>query len=162
MTVRDRSLAAEGLAAVQNPGEGQNRDADTHASASRAHARVRLLATERDGNDSDPTGLIGTAWADWGRAWWRTAQPADLATVTARRLPTADDVPDGAMPLRVALGVWIHAVAIPATWLLLPVARVAGPLRQLLYGLTWALQDPARSFLAALIAGPVIAMWIAF
>lgn len=157
-TQRGEELAAVELAAATGgPGEGTENDAGAPVRA-RAHARARVAATKRDRKRLPVAGLLAPMWADWRGAWWWTSQPADLATIVAGRRPTGDAVPEGSLPLRVILGVWLHAVAIPATWLLLPIARYAGPLRQPIHALVWVLQRPDRAALAAGLVGPTIYM----
>lgn len=157
-TVSDGFAAAETAAAdVSDPSSGPDSPGTRRARV----ARARVAATERDDKGPSRWRLLVS---DWRGAWWWTATPDAPAEVLARRVPTPDDVPDGSAFLRYAWAVWLHAVAIPATYALTPVARLARPLllRQLIFGLVWVLQHPARSALAALVTVPLGFMWIAF
>lgn len=160
-TVSDAFPAAETAAAEVSAVRGPSDSAAAVDASTRA--RERIAVTDRDGKGWSLAGLFRVMWADWRGAWWWTAKPETLAEVTARRRPTPDQVPDGSMPLRIALGVWMYAVAIPATFLLGPAAqsdRLPAVVRVPVAGVVWLCQHPARAGLALLICGPLTYMWI--
>jgi hypothetical protein len=155
-TVRDAVVAAEPVAAeVLAPEATPDSDRAVHA----RDARARVADTERDGKGP---GLLGLLVADV-RGWWGwTAAPMTRCEVITNRIPSPDAVPDGSGPLRWGWAVWMHLAAIPITWLLLPPAGLRPTLlRQLLRGVVWVFQHPARFALATSIAGALAAMWIA-
>jgi hypothetical protein len=91
-----------------------------------------------------PRRLLGQLVADARRAWvWREAPPP-LRSIAAGWRAGPASAPSGA--LRLVWLLWNAAVAAPTT--------------AALYVLAWVLQHPARSALAALIAAPVVLIWI--
>lgn len=155
-TQSDRSLAAAAVAAeVPATGRGPMRG-DTSVPP-RARARARVATTEGDGKSP---GLVGQVAADV-RGWWGwTAEPMSRAEVVAARIPSPDAVPDGSGWLRGGWAVWMHLVAIPATWLLLPPAGLRlVTVRQLLRGVVWVAQHPGRFVLAAPVVVALILIW---
>jgi hypothetical protein len=161
-TVSDAFSAADPAAAASGGLRETTDSAVAVPEGTRTRESVRV--TQRDGKAPTLRGLLTTMRADWDGAWWWAARPASLTEVMASRVPHPDNVPDGSKWLRYGWVVWMHLVAIPVTAGLLPLADRARPrlVRQLARGLVWMFQHPARAGLGALVAGPVIAMWIAF
>jgi hypothetical protein len=106
---------------------------------SRAHARIHDTAvTERR---RGLRSLADVLWADFTGAWgWRA-----LAGLWQHRVPAVEDVPGESRALRAAWVAYNH-VALVVVCLLAVVV--------------WVLLHPARFLLAAVIAAPLIAMWI--
>jgi hypothetical protein len=159
-TTRSDDLAAAVVAAAGGGGTGEGTTRLGAQPRGGARPRARVPGTE---SDDKGLGFLGQVWADLRGAWVWTAEPMSRAEVLANRIPSPDLVPDGSAPLRWAWAVWMHLVAIPVTWVLLPVANHARPLllRQLLRGLVWIFQHPARTTLAAAVGGPIGFLWIA-
>lgn len=160
-TVRDAVAAAEPAAAADFPPETPP---DSPGAVRARDARAKVPATDGDVKASAVRSLLANVRSDWDGAWWWDARPETVAELVARRKPHPDTVPDGSKHLRWAWAVYNHLIAIPVTWALLPIADRLKPrvVRQLARGLVWMFQHPTRTGLGLIVAGPVLAMWIAF
>ena len=114
-----------------------------------APVRARVAVTDGDGKGSRVAAAVAgfgrTVAADVAGAWlWRGAPPA-LADLWRSRVPALDEVPGANRLLWAGWTVYNHVVLAPVA-----VSYVA----------LWVLAHPARFGLAAVVAAPLISVWI--